>query len=74
MTIKSWKSELLSLTIEIDYELCKGHGKCVTECPSDVFELINGKSACITIDDCVECCECVDACPENAIRHSSCLD
>lgn len=74
MAVKTWKSELLGLTIDIDYDKCVGHGNCVGECPSDVFELINGKSACIAIDDCVDCCACVDACPENSIRHSSCLD
>ncbi len=74
MAIKSWKSELLKLTIEINLNKCTGCGNCITECPSDVFELINDKSACITIDDCVECCECVDACPEKAIKHSSCLN
>ncbi|WP_096205964.1 4Fe-4S binding protein [Candidatus Methanoperedens nitratireducens] len=24
------------------------------------------------IDDCIECCACVDACPTKAIKHSSC--
>jgi NAD-dependent dihydropyrimidine dehydrogenase PreA subunit len=74
MTIKIFESKSLGLTIEIDHEKCQGHSNCVDECPSDVFELIDGKSACIAIDDCVECCVCVDACPEKAIKHSSCLD
>jgi NAD-dependent dihydropyrimidine dehydrogenase PreA subunit len=74
MTIKTFKSELLSLTIEIDHDKCTGCGNCVTECPSEVFELLDEKSVCITIDDCVECCACVDGCPEKAIKHSSCLD
>ena len=74
MTKKNYKSELLGLTIEIDHEKCTGCGNCVDECPSDVFELIEEKSACIAIDDCVECCACVEACPEGAIKHSSCLD
>ena len=74
MTVKTWKSELLGVTIDIDYEKCTGCGNCVDQCPSDVYELINEKSACIAIDDCVECCACVDACQESAIKHHSCLD
>ena len=74
MPRKKYKSELLRITIEIDQDNCTGCGNCVVECPSEVFELINERSACIIIDDCVECCACVDACPENVIKHSSCLE
>lgn len=74
MVIKSWESESLGITIEIDYGKCKGSGKCVEECPSDVFLIVNDKCMCLTIDDCVDCCACVDACPEGAIKHSSCLE
>jgi NAD-dependent dihydropyrimidine dehydrogenase PreA subunit len=24
------------------------------------------------IDACIECCQCVDSCPQGAIKHSSC--
>ena len=74
MAIRIWKSSLLGVTIEIDYEKCKGHGKCVEECPSEVFDVVASKATCPAIDDCVECCACVDTCPENAIKHSSCED
>jgi NAD-dependent dihydropyrimidine dehydrogenase PreA subunit len=72
--MKAWKSDLLGITIEIDHDKCKGHSRCVDECPSDVFVLADNKSICISIDDCVECCVCTDACPEAAIKNSSCLD
>ena len=74
MLKKIFKSDLLKLTIEIDFDKCTGCGICIIECPSDIFTLVNEKSICITIDDCVECCACVDACPEKAIKHSSCMD
>ena len=72
MTEKLWNSELLGLSIKIDYDECKGHGNCIDECPSDVFALENDKAICPGIDDCIECCACVEACPETAIIHSSC--
>ena len=72
MAIKLWKSISLGLKIEIDYDKCKGSGKCVEECPSEVFEIVDGKATCPGVDDCIECCACVEFCPENAISHSSC--
>jgi NAD-dependent dihydropyrimidine dehydrogenase PreA subunit len=68
--IKEWKSA--DWTIKIDYDKCVGAGECVDICPSEVFELVNGKSTPPNIDDCVECCSCVEVCPEDAIEHSSC--
>jgi NAD-dependent dihydropyrimidine dehydrogenase PreA subunit len=26
----------------------------------------------VNIDECIECCACVENCPEGAIEHSSC--
>lgn len=72
MAIKTWKSDESDVTIEIDYDKCKGHGNCVDECPSEVFKLVDGKATCPGIDDCIECCVCVEGCPESAIKHSSC--
>ena len=72
MVIKTWKSEGLGATIEIDYDKCAGHEECVSVCPAEVYKLVDGKAACPNIEDCVECCACVDACPEGAIKHSSC--
>lgn len=72
--LRSWESDELGITITIDYELCKGHAKCIEECPAEpiVYELADGKANVIHIDECIECCACVDACPEGAIEHSSC--
>jgi len=70
MAIKTWQSEMV--TIKVDYDKCKGHGDCVDSCPSEVYELIDNKAVPVNINDCVECCTCVEVCPENAIDHSAC--
>ena len=72
MAVKTWQSD--SVTIKVDYDKCKGHGDCVDSCPGEVYEIDNGNKAVpVNINDCVECCTCVEVCPENAIDHSSCL-
>lgn len=72
MAVKSYRSDSLDATIEIDEDKCVGASECVAICPSDVFEIINGKATAPKMDDCTECCACVEACPEGAIKHSSC--
>jgi NAD-dependent dihydropyrimidine dehydrogenase PreA subunit len=58
--------------ISIDREKCEGIGECVTACPVDIFEVVDGKAVCKNVGDCIECCACVNACPKDAIEHSSC--
>ena len=70
MAVKTWKSD--AVTIKVDYDKCKGHGTCVDECPSEVYELQDGKTVPVQIDACIECCACVEGCPEGAIEHSAC--
>jgi len=72
MALKEWKSEELGITIEVDYDKCAGHAECVDVCPTDVYELKDGKAAVLNIDECIECCSCVELCPADAIKHSSC--
>lgn len=70
MAVKKWASDMV--TIKVDYDRCKGHGDCVDSCPGEVYELKDSKAVPANINDCVECCTCVQVCPENAIDHSSC--
>ena len=70
MDLKEWKSA--EVTIRIDYDKCVGHGECVDACPSSVYELKDGKAVPVNIGECIQCCTCVQSCPENAIIHSAC--
>jgi len=60
------------IKITIDLEKCTGSGECVTACPVEIFEVVDGKAVCKHIGECIECCACVNACPNDAIEHSSC--
>ncbi len=70
MDLKTWKSD--QVIIKVDYDKCKGHGDCADACPSEVYELKDDKAVPVNIDECVECCTCVETCPEGAIEHSAC--
>lgn len=60
------------ITITVDYDKCTGAGECVTVCPVEIFALEGGKAIAQNIGECIECCACVSACPNDAIEHSSC--
>jgi NAD-dependent dihydropyrimidine dehydrogenase PreA subunit len=72
LVTKTWRSNSLDITIEIDWDKCIGAGECVKVCPTGVYEVINGKSNAVNIDQCIQCCACVAACPTQAIKHSTC--
>lgn len=60
------------IKIIIDCDKCTGAGECVTSCPVDIFKVENGKAVCENVAECIECCACVSACPNDAIEHGSC--
>jgi NAD-dependent dihydropyrimidine dehydrogenase PreA subunit len=68
--IKEFKSG--DIVIKIDYDKCTGVGTCVEECPIDIYEVQDEKAVANNVGDCIECCLCVDACPNGAIQHSTC--
>ncbi|MBN2110734.1 MAG: ferredoxin family protein, partial [Methanosarcinaceae archaeon] len=53
---------------KVDLNKCEGIGACAEACPVDVIDIEedekgNLKSVIARPDDCVECGNCVDACP-----------
>lgn len=61
-----------NIIITVDYDKCTGVGECVTACPVEIFEVKDGKAVAKKLAECIECCACVNACPNAAIEHSSC--
>jgi len=47
---------------------CSGCGTCVNNCPSSVYEIKNGKSVPVRVEDCILCRTCESQCPEGAIQ------
>jgi NAD-dependent dihydropyrimidine dehydrogenase PreA subunit len=70
MNLKEWNSG--EVTIKVDYDKCAGHGDCADGCPSSVYAVKDGKAVPVNIEGCIQCCACVQACPEQAIIHSAC--
>ena len=61
-----------NIIITVDYDKCTGLGECVSACPVEIFEIKDGKAVAKKLSECIECCACVNACPNAAIEHSSC--
>ena len=60
------------IKITIDLDKCTGAGECAVACPVEIFEVVDGKAVCKNVGECIECCACVNACPNTAIEHTSC--
>jgi len=54
------------MTIQIDKGKCIGCGACVTECPTEALELVDGIIA-VNPDKCTDCGSCIEACPTNTL-------
>jgi NAD-dependent dihydropyrimidine dehydrogenase PreA subunit len=69
MSIKVYEADVV---IKIDTDKCNGGGECVEVCPAGVYEIIDEKAVAGGVENCIQCCLCVDNCPTDAIDHSAC--
>ena len=53
--------------IEIDKDKCAGDEECVSACPAQVYEMVDGKAEVVEADECLGCETCVEVCPEGAL-------
>ncbi|MCJ7721437.1 4Fe-4S binding protein [Candidatus Bathyarchaeota archaeon] len=54
--------------IKIDLGKCNGCETCVDTCPVGVYEMKDGKSVAVNVEDCLICRACEMQCPEGAIE------
>ena len=47
---------------------CTGCETCVNSCPVSVYEMKDGKSVPVRVEDCILCRTCESQCPEGAIQ------
>ena len=51
----------------VDEEKCVGCEECVDVCPTEVFEMVDGKSSPVNAEECLGCESCIEVCEEDAI-------
>jgi len=52
---------------QIDLALCTGCGNCVSTCPAQAVEMIDGWPVIVYPESCVYCGDCEELCPQGAI-------
>lgn len=51
----------------VDTGKCTGDAECVDVCPTEVYEMKDGKANPVNADECLGCESCVEVCESNAI-------
>lgn len=51
----------------VNTEKCEGCGECVDVCPTEVYEIQDGKSVAVNAEECVGCESCIEVCEPGAI-------
>lgn len=54
--------------IEIIREACTGYGSCISRCPFQGLDRLDGESIPFVTDACIQCLQCLDFCPRAAIK------
>lgn len=55
-------------SVNVDKDKCTGCEACVSTCPTQVFEMKDGKADPAKEDECIACHACEGACPTEAIK------
>ncbi len=51
----------------VDEDKCVGCEECVDVCPTEVFEMNDGKASPVNVEECLGCESCIEVCEESAI-------